>query len=151
LWHLYSGGDFLKNRWLHPNPDDDVHLIPIPVVQWSNVAPILLDFSEIQDPVEALSHQQALRIKHRLEDIRSFVLGSLSPAEERVVALLVKTGLSDNELAEELFLSPRTVEQHLRSAYRKASDHWGLSVVGRAQLITLLNLYYSTQITGNPA
>ena len=151
LWHLYSGGEFLESRRLHPKTEDDVHLIPIPVVQWSNVAPILLDFSDIEDPIEALSHQQELRIKERLEDMRAFVLGSLSPAEERVVALLVKDGLSDNELAEKLHLSPRTVEQHLRSAYRKASDHWGLSDIGRTQLIALLNLYYSTQITGNPA
>jgi CRISPR-associated Csx14 family protein len=151
LWHLYSGGEFLSSKRLYPEPGDDVHLIPIPVVQWSNVAPILLDFSEIDDPLEALILQEDLRIKERLEDMRSFVLGALSPAEERVVGLLVKSGLSDNELAEALSLSPRTVEQHLRSAYRKASDHWSLPDVGRSQLISLLNLLYSTQITGNPA
>ena len=150
LWHLYSGGEFLESKRLHPKPGDDVHLIPIPVVQWSNVAPILLNFKEINDPLEALSLQREFRLKERLEDIRAFILGLLSPAEERVVGLLVRTGLSDNQIAEQCYLSPRTVEQHLRAAYRKASDHWGLSAVGRTQLIALLNLYYSTQITGNP-
>lgn len=151
LWYLYSGGPFLESKRLHPNPDDAVHLVSIPVVHWSKVAPILLDFASIEDPQEALERQQALRLSERLEDSRAFILGALSPAEERVVSLLVQEGLGDQALAVRLHLSPRTIEEHLRSAYRKTADHWGLAQVSRTQLIALLNLYYSTQITGNPA
>lgn len=74
---------------------------------------------------------------------RSFVLGALTPAEERVVSLLVREGLSDRQLAARLNLSTRTVEQQLRSAYGKAADHWELDSVNRAQLISILNLYYN--------
>ena len=142
LWHLYSGGEFLASKRLHPQPGDQVHLIPIPVVQWSNISPMLLDLANIEDPYEALKHQENLRLNERLEDMRAFVRGSLTPAEARVVALLVTEGLSDQEIATRLSLSTRTVEQHLRSAYSKAAAHWGLSDVNRTQLVRLLSLYY---------
>ncbi len=142
LWHLYSEGDFLTSKRLHPQPGDQVHLIPIPVVQWSNISPMLRDLANIEDPFEALVRQEKLRLSERLEEIRAFVLGMLSRAEERVVALLVREGLSDQAIATRLSLSPRTVEQHLRSAYSKAALHWNLPNVGRTQLVRLLHLYY---------
>ena len=143
LWHLYSAGDYLSSKRLHPMPGDQVHLISIPVVQWSNISPMLLDMAEIDDPFEALKRQNELRLAERLEEVRAFVRGSLTPAEERVVALLVREGISDNKIAERLVLSPRTVEQHLRSSYLKAAAHWNLPNVNRSQLITLLNMFYS--------
>ncbi len=151
LWHLYSSGDFLQRKQLHPESGDEVHLIQIPVVQWSTVSPILLDFADIEDPLEVLRRQEQLHLDARLEDTRAFVRGSLTPAEERVVVLLVKEGLKDQEIAERLYLSPRTVEQHLRSVYMKAAAHWNLEDVNRTNLIALLNLFYAMQITGNPA
>jgi DNA-binding CsgD family transcriptional regulator len=49
-------------------------------------------------------------------------------ASERRVASLAKDGLSNREIALELFLSPKTVEMHLSHAYRKLQIH------SRAQL-----------------
>ncbi|GAP05372.1 CRISPR-associated protein NE0113 [Anaerolinea thermolimosa] len=33
LWHLFSEGDFLRSRRLHPQPGDEVHLMEIPVIR----------------------------------------------------------------------------------------------------------------------
>ena len=49
-------------------------------------------------------------------------------AQERAVALAAASGRSNREVAESLFLSPRTVEYHLGSVYRK------LGIRGRAAL-----------------
>ena len=151
LWHLYSGGDFLDSKRLHPEPDDQVHLIPIPVILWSQVSPVLTDISQVMDPFEAADRIRHLQLNQRLEQCRAFVLGSLTEAERRVVALLVQEGLSDREIADRLSNSPRTVEQHLRSAYKKAEAHWELESVDRTSLIALLNIYYSLINTGYPA
>jgi CRISPR-associated Csx14 family protein len=151
LWHLYSGGEFLARKGLHPTVQDEVHLIPIPLIQWSDVAPILMDLKDTADPFLALERQRELQLAEKLEKARIFIRGILSPAEERVVQTLVLSGNTDQEIAEELFLSPRTVEQHLRSAYAKAQDHWEITAVNRSVLITLLNLYYTTQNRGKPA
>jgi DNA-binding CsgD family transcriptional regulator len=44
-------------------------------------------------------------------------------ASERRVAVLAKEGLSNREIARELFLSTKTVEMHLSHAYRKLEIH----------------------------
>ncbi|OKJ49497.1 hypothetical protein AMK27_36115 [Streptomyces sp. CB02009] len=52
---------------------------------------------------------------------------SLTPAERRV-AELVATGVTNRQVAQELFITPKTVEVHLSMVYRK------LGITARAQL-----------------
>ena len=56
---------------------------------------------------------------------------ALTPAERRV-AEIAAGGATNREIARRLFLSPKTVEMHLRSAYRK------LDLAGREGLATAL-------------
>lgn len=146
LWHLFSSGDFLASKRLHPRSGDEAYLVEIPVILWSQVSPVLTDMSQDDDPFAAIERIRQLHLNEKLEQARSFVLGALTPAEGRVVELLVREGMSDQEIAERLSLSPRTVEGQLRSAYLKAANHWELPDVGRAQLISLLNMYYSIRM-----
>lgn len=154
LWYLISEGEFLSSKRLHPLPEDTVSLLEIPVIPGSSLNPALFSPLESDDPYQVLSYQQELRIKERLEKARTFVDESLTQAEERAVSLLVREGFGDQEIAALLTVSPRTIEQQLRSAYAKAADFWDLEGVNRAQLISLLNLYYSVtpqKNTGNSA
>lgn len=143
LWHLYSSGDFLTSKRLHPQQGDDVQLVPIPVLLRNYISPALTGLRHIEDAESAVEYIRLLELEEKMTQARSFVLGALTPAEERVVSLLVREGLSDRQLAARLNLSTRTVEQQLRSAYGKAADHWELDSVNRAQLISILNLYYN--------
>jgi DNA-binding CsgD family transcriptional regulator len=150
LWYLYSTGDFLKEKRLHPEPGDQAHLVPIPVVRWARISPVLLDLARFDDPFQALQRQEDLRLEERLEEAHSFVRGALTAAEARVVALLVRDGISDVEIAHQLVVSPRTVSDHLRTAYQKAAAHWNLPDVDRSQLIQLLYFYFLDPEWGNP-
>jgi DNA-binding NarL/FixJ family response regulator len=62
--------------------------------------------------------------KRKLEDASST---ELTP-QQRQIALLVREGLSNPEVGSRLFLSPRTVEWHLRKIFLK------LSITSRRQL-----------------
>ncbi len=150
LWHLYSSGEFLTSKRLHPQPGDEVQLAPIPVVRWGELSPAWLSLRDIEDPWAALEAIRRLQLERRREDIHHFVMGLLTFAERQVVEMLVTTGWSDREIAAHLHLSPRTVEQHLRSAYSKAATHWNLANVTRTQLVALLQLYFTPKIGENP-
>jgi DNA-binding CsgD family transcriptional regulator len=56
--------------------------------------------------------------------------GTLTP-QERQVARLVKTGLSNKDVAAQLFVSPRTVDFHLRNVFTKTG------VSSRGELVGL--------------
>jgi DNA-binding NarL/FixJ family response regulator len=81
----------------------------------------------------ALVQERVTRMRAELsEDIRTaHPLGLLSD-REREIAELATTGLRTRQIAERLFLSPRTVETHLSRVYRK------LGVSSRLALSDLL-------------
>ncbi len=145
LWHLYSGGDFLTSKRLHPQAGDEVHLLRIPVALWSSVSPVLLNVAEVDDPFEAYERQRLSKVREETQRAKDFIERRLTASEREVVALLVQEMLSDDEIAQRLCKSKRTVEQQLRSAYRKAKIHYEVGEVGRVHLIALLKIYYALQ------
>ena len=144
LWHIASHPDLETSGRLHADVNEWVKLIPIPVIPWGRLSPAFDILHTVEDPFNAAKQLSAFRLREQWDLARIFILTKISPAELLVVELLVREDLSQNEIAEKLSLSQRTVEQHLRSAYRKAADHWEVENVNQTQLIRLLSLFFST-------
>jgi RNA polymerase sigma factor (sigma-70 family) len=72
-----------------------------------------------------------LELQRGAPEISEVALTALTPREREVV-LRVVDGLTDREIAERLHLSPHTVSQHVKRAYRK------LDVDSRVSLTRLL-------------
>ncbi|TDB82682.1 LuxR C-terminal-related transcriptional regulator [Micromonospora sp. KC721] len=75
-----------------------------------------------------------LAVVGRRPETRAGVSAVLT-ASERRVAELAATGLSNRQVAESLFVTPKTVELHLTNVYRK------LGINGRVGLVTALAAY----------
>jgi len=148
LWHLFSPSNFMEENRYHPREGDQVKLIPIPVVQWSDISPILLDLKASADPFDALETQQKLKLTEKLDRSDRFIKEVLTPEEERVVCQLVVLGIPNEQIADKLLLSTKAVEDHLETASQKAANYWQLEQIDRIGLVTLLNLYYSTKLEG---
>lgn len=149
LWHLASHPALEASGALHAGPGEWARLIPIPVIPWGRLSPVFNILQSVEDPLTAAEQLSSFRMREQWDTARIFVLTKLSRAEYTVVEKLVGEGLNQNEIAESLALSLRTVEQHLRSAYRKAADHWESEDVNQTQLVRLLSLYFTASIPEN--
>lgn len=145
LWHFASHPDLEASGRLHAAPGEWARLIRIPVIPWGRLSPAFNVLQSVEDPLSAAEHLSRLKMREQWDTARIFVLTKLSPAEREVVECLVRAGLNQVEIAARLSLSPRTVEQHLRSVYRKAAEHWELERVNQTQLVRLLSVYFITE------
>jgi CRISPR-associated protein Csx14 len=143
LWHLASHPDLEASRCLHAASGEWARLIPIPVIPWGRLSPVFDLLRSVEDPLAAAESLIRYRMREQWDAARIFILSQLTPAERAVIELLAGAGLSQGEISRRLNLSPRTVEQHLRSVYRKAADHWELEHVNQTQLVRLLSVYFT--------
>lgn len=143
LWHLASHPDLEASGRLHAAPGEWVRLIQIPVIPWGRLSLVFDILRRVEDPFSVAEELRRYKMHEHWDAARIFILSRLSPTEIDVVKLLAGEGLSQHEIARRLCLSPRTVEQHLRSAYQKAAEHWDLEHVNQTQLVRLLNLYFT--------
>ncbi len=142
LWHLASHPALEASAALHAGPGEWARLIPIPVIPWGRLSPVFDALREVDDPFRAAKRLADLRLREQWDAARIFLLTKVSAAEREVLDLLARDGLNQAEIAARLSLSPRTVESHLRSVYRKAADHWLVEDVNQAQLVRLLAPFY---------
>jgi DNA-binding CsgD family transcriptional regulator len=83
--------------------------------------------------------QNELRASGERAEVVAPELGDLLSPQEMQIARLAATGLSNNEIGEQLFISARTVGSHLYHAFPK------LQITSRSQLAARLGL-----LTGDP-
>ncbi len=74
-------------------------------------------------PMQArLALARADEIERRLRSANEHSTHGLTPREAQVLTL-VAAGMSNREMADDLYLSPRTVERHVANIYRKLGVH----------------------------
>lgn len=86
---------------------------------------------ELFDRLGAPTWAETARAEHRRLGLRRGPTDELTPSEENV-AVLAASGLTNREIAERIFVSPKTVEANLSRAYRK------LGIRSRAELGALM-------------
>jgi len=144
LWHIASHPNLEESGNLHASGDEWARLISIPVIAWGRLSPVFDILRSVDDPFAAAKQLSDFRLREQWDIARIFVLTKLTPSESAVAALLVQDGLRQSEIAERLGVSLRTVENHLRSIYRKAEEHWEAENINQARLARMLGLFFST-------
>jgi DNA-binding NarL/FixJ family response regulator len=91
----------------------------------------LSKYSKTSGPRDGLRAAQELRASGETARRRDVTTATQLTAQERQVATLVRQGLSNRDAAAQLFLSPRTVDFHLRNVFSK------LGLSSRAELAAL--------------
>lgn len=145
LYYLFSENALVRERRLLLQPQDNATLICIPFLRWTENAILVADILRYDDPFEAMHRSSELA--HLMEQQRweTFCQHVLTRAEEAVVALVVREGLTNAQIAQRLGRSPKTVANQLSNAYAKMADYLGdqgTMGVDRHTLITLLYDYY---------
>lgn len=126
---LFGAGDALRVRMtvVRRRSDEEGYKADLAVVREALGGEA---FSKVWAEGAAMSNEEAVAYATRGRGERKRPTtgwGSLTPAE-RDVSRLVGEGLANKEIAERLFISPRTVQAHLTHIYSK------LSVSSRVQL-----------------
>ena len=144
VWHIVSTPELIARASLHPAPGES-SLLPVPVLRWSEISPVLTDLALSDDPFEALARQEQLRRADAQRTARHFVQQVLSPAEREVVALMVRYGLTNAQIAAQTYRSAKTIGHQLSAAYTKARATFGLTRADRHTLTSLLATYFELE------
>jgi len=148
VWHLLSEGWRPGDeRVMHKQPGDGVTLVPIPVLRWSLVSPVMTELALREDPWEAIQAQRTMRRDEDLRRKREFVEQWLTPAERDVVRL-ASQGLDNATIAERLGKAEKTVANQLTGIYGKLHEWRGYRTdvpVSRAVLVAEFVTYFALE------
>jgi len=145
VWHLMSEGWTPgSEKRMHARPEDQVYLVAVPVLRWTDSAGLLAAFGELDDPEEALRRQEQLARADDLRRVREFVEAKLTRAEREVVKEACG-GLDNAAIARKLHKSEATVANQMTSAYAKLNEFLDFPPrpPDRAVLVATLGLYFA--------
>ena len=94
-------------------------------------------FAAIQKTSNELCYLPAFYFPDLKHQKNNFGNMAISSRESEVIQLIVK-GSTTNEIATQLFLSPRTVETHRKNIYRKLEVHSNIELTKKAQRLRLI-------------
>jgi CRISPR-associated protein Csx14 len=148
IWHLLSEGWRPGDeRVMHVRPGDRVWLVPVPVLRWGSVSPVLTELALREDPWEAIQAQRAMQREEDRRRKREFVEHCLTPAERDVVRLACQ-GLDNAAIARQLDKSEKTVANQFTGIYEKLHEWRGFREdipVSRAVLVAEFAVYFAVE------
>jgi CRISPR-associated protein Csx14 len=148
VWHLLSEGWRPgDDRVMHVRPGDKVSLVPVPVLRWGSVSPVLTELALREDPWEAIQAQRTLQREDDRRRKREFVEHCLTPAERGVVRLACQ-GLDNAAIARQLGKSEKTVANQFTGIYEKLHEWRGFREdipVSRAVLVAQFAVYFAAE------
>ncbi len=125
MWHLLSEGwQPGSEQQLHLPLEEQVWLVPVPVLRWTDDAAIQLALGNLDDPAEAIRRQEMLARSQGMRRRKEFLERWLSQAERQVVQAACD-GLDNAAIARRLHKSERTVANQLTRVYAKLGEWLG--------------------------
>lgn len=128
-------------------PGDKVWLVPVPVLRWGSVSPVMTELALREDPWEAIQAQRAMRREEDRRRKREFVHRWPTPAEREVVRLACQ-GLDNAAIARQLGKAEKTVANQLTPIYNKLHEWRGFRTdvpVSRAVLVAEFAVYFALE------
>ncbi|MGH7963272.1 MAG: CRISPR-associated ring nuclease [Candidatus Binatia bacterium] len=148
VWHLLSEGWRPGDKQvMHIRPGDRVSLVPIPVLRWSAVSPMLTELAVREDPWEAIQTQQSIRQAEDQRYKREFIEHQLTKMERELVRLAC-LGIGNAAIARQLYKSEKTVANQFTVVYEKLRAWRGLRediAVTRPLLVAEFSVYFSLE------
>lgn len=148
VWHLLSEGwQPGYERVMHVRPGDRVWLVPVPVLRWGSVSPVMTELALREDPWEAIQAQRAMQREEDWRRKREFLENWLTPAEREVVRLACQ-GLDNAAIARQLGKAEKTVANQLTPIYAKLHEWRGYRddvPVSRAVLVAEFAMYFALE------
>lgn len=142
LWHLVSYGTLLQEKRMHLQSGDRVTLVPIPIVHWSSVPPSLTEIGSLPTPEQALTAINRRQTRALQQQVETFIQSTLTKRERAIVETAVANHTwTYKEIAEHHGCSPKTIDTHMQSAYRKLEVAFALDKANRAALVKILTPY----------
>lgn len=107
-WHLLSEDRVVADGHLHGVPGDEINLVEVPVLRWSDLSFDAYTLARSSDPFALVRNAEAqLRQKRaRLQEFQN----RLSPAQRKIFHLMIREGWESPQIAARLGLAPKSVK-----------------------------------------
>ncbi|MCS7173280.1 MAG: CRISPR-associated ring nuclease [Armatimonadetes bacterium] len=150
VWHLLTEGWAPGiERCMHLDPGEEVWLVSVPVLRWTDSRVMLEAMAELNDPAEAIRRYEEIVRGERMRRRREFAERWLTKAE-RDVARLACQGLDNAAIARRLGRSSRTVANQLSAVYDKLEDWLGFPEPPANRAVLLAELVPYFELVANP-
>jgi CRISPR-associated protein Csx14 len=144
-WYLITEGwQPGGSRRLHASREDQIWLVPVPVLRWNEAGTLLQAVTELKDPQEVLVWYEKLTRKAEERRKGEFTRRWLTPAEGKVTHLACR-GFDNAAIAARLGKQEQTVANQLHGVYEKLREWLGFPSynVDRSVLIAQFAPYFA--------